>query len=135
MPNVANRIRLYATVVVLAHLVVNLVHGSAHQQLHIDLSSTQMLFVVAVILIGPLVALPLLWSRAQRLGFGLLALTMGGALIFGLYNHFVAAGPDHVSAQGTGQWGTTFVITAWLLLMAEAAGTYIGLRYSRSVIE
>ena len=71
----------------------------------------------------------------QRVGFGLLGLTMGGALVFGLYHHFVAAGPDHVSSQGTGQWGATFVITAWLLLLAEAVGTYIGLRYSRAVIE
>ena len=39
-------IRFYATGLVLIHLVVNLVHGSAHQQLHIDLSSTQMLFVI-----------------------------------------------------------------------------------------
>ena len=129
MPSAANRIRLYGTAVVLAHLAVNLVHGAAHQELHIDLSSIEMLFVVAVILIGPLVAMGLLWTPRQRLALGLLAITMAGSLAFGLYHHFVAMGPDHVAAQVGGFWGTTFVVTACLLLLTEAIGTYIGLRY------
>jgi hypothetical protein len=40
---------------VLVHLLVNLVHGAAHWELHIDLSAAEMLFVVVVILAGPLV--------------------------------------------------------------------------------
>jgi hypothetical protein len=86
-----------------------------------------------VIVAGPLLAMALLWTRQQRLGFGLLALTMAGSLAFGLYHHFVAMGPDHVGAQVAGFWGTAFVITACLLFLAEAIGTYVGMRYLAKV--
>jgi len=120
----------YGTAIVLVHLLVNLVHGAAHRELHIDLSAAEMVFVVAVILVGPLLAMALLWTAWQRLGLGLLAVTMAGSLVFGLYHHFVAMGPDHVAAQVAGFWGTAFVITACLLFLAEAVGTYIGVRFS-----
>jgi len=119
----------YGAAIVLVHLLVNLVHGAAHWELHIDLSAAEMLFVAAVILAGPLLAMALLWTRWQRLGLGLLAATMAGSLAFGLYHHFVAMGPDHVGAQVAGPWGTTFVITACVLFLAEAIGTYVGVRF------
>ena len=119
----------YGTAIVLVHLLVNLVHGAAHRELHIDLSAAEKLFVAVVILAGPLLAMALLWTQWQRLGLGLLALTMAGSLVFGLYHHFVAMGPDHVGAQVAGFWGTTFVVTACVLFLAEALGTYIGVRF------
>jgi hypothetical protein len=119
----------YGTAIVLVHLLVNLVHGAAHRELHIDLSAAEKLFVAVVILAGPLLAMALLWTQWQRLGLGLLALTMAGSLVFGLYHHFVAMGPDHVGAQVAGFWGTTFVFTACVLFLAEAVGTYIGVRF------
>jgi hypothetical protein len=119
----------YGTTIVLVNLPINIVHGVAHLELHIDLSAAEKLFVAVVILAGPLLAMALLWTPWQRLGLGLLALTMAGSLAFGLYHHFVAMGPDHVGAQVSGFWGTTFVITACLLFLAEAVGTYIGVRY------
>jgi len=133
-PDPKRRAASYGTAIVLAHLLVSLVHGVAHQELGIDLSVAEMLFVRAVILLGPLLAMALLWTRWQRSGFGLLALTMSGSLIFGLYHHFVAMGPDHVTAQGAGLWGTTFVITACLLFLAEALGTYVGVRFLRGTV-
>jgi len=123
------RAATYGTAIVLVHLLANLVHGAAHFELHIDLSAAEKLFVAAVILAGPLLAMAWLWTQWQRLGFGLLALTMAGSLAFGLYHHFVAMGPDHVGAQVAGLWGTTFVVTACLLFLAEAVGTYIGVRF------
>jgi hypothetical protein len=119
----------YCTAIVLVNLAANIVHGAAHLELHIDLSAAEKLFVAVVILAGPLLAMGLLWTRWKRLGFGLLALTMAGSLAFGLYHHFVAMGPDRVGAQVAGFWGTTFVITACLLFLAEAVGTYLGVRY------
>jgi hypothetical protein len=119
----------YGTAIVLLHLLVNLLHGVAHRELHIGLSPSETLFVIGVILAGPLLAMALLWTAWQRLGLGLLALTMGGALIFGLYHHFVAMGPDHVAAQVAGLWGITFVVTACALLLTEALGTYVGVRF------
>jgi hypothetical protein len=119
----------YGTTIVFVNRLINIVHGVAPLELHIDLSAAEKLFVAVVILAGPLVAMALLWTPWQRLGLGLLALTMAGSLAFGLYHHFVAMGPDHVGAQVAGFWGTTFVVTACLLFLAEAVGTYVGVRY------
>jgi len=121
--------RRYGTAIVLVNLLINIVHGVAHLELHIDLNAAEKLFVAVVILAGPLLATALLWTPWQRLGFGLLALTMAGSLAFGLYHHFMSMGPDHVGAQVAGVWGTTFVVTACLLFLAEAMGTYLGVRY------
>jgi len=119
----------YGTAGVLTHLLVNLVHGAAHRELRIELSAAEIVFVVVVNLAGPLLAMALLWTPWQRLGLALLAVTMAGSLVFGLYHHFVVMGPDHVAAQIGGLWGTTFVITACLLFIVEALGTYIGVRF------
>ncbi|MGC9948169.1 MAG: hypothetical protein ABSF64_17530 [Bryobacteraceae bacterium] len=116
----------YGTTIVLVNLLVNIVHGAAHLKLHIDLSAAETLFVAIAIVAGPLLAMALLWTRWQRLGFGLLALTMAGSLVFGLYHHFMAMGPDHVGAQVPGFWGTTFVITACLLFLVESVGAFAG---------
>ena len=107
----------------------DLVHGAAHRELRIDLSAAETLFVALVILLGPLLAMGLLWTRMRSLGLALLALTMAGSLVFGLYHHFVAMGPDHVGAQAAGFWGTTFGVTAALLFLAEALGTYVAVRF------
>jgi len=123
------RAATYGTAIVLVNLAVNLVHGAAHSQLNIDLSTAETLFVVVVILTGPLLAMALLWTKWQRLGLGMLALTMAGSLAFGLYHHFVAMGPDHVAAQVAGFWGTTFIVTACVLFLAEVVGTYIGVGF------
>jgi hypothetical protein len=125
----SQRAAAYGTAIVLFHLLINLVHGAAHRELHIDLGAPETVFVAVVILAGPLLAMTLLWTAWQRLGLGLLALTMAGSLVFGLYHHFVAMGPDHVGAQAAGFWGTAFEVTAGFLLLAEAVGTYLGLRY------
>ena len=119
--------------IVLAHLLVNIVHGAAHRQLGIGLDPAETLFVVTVIMAGPLVAMALLWTSRQRWGSILLLLTMGASLLFGLYHHFVVPGPDHVGEQAAGPWGATFAVTSWLLLITEAAGSYAGFRFSRII--
>jgi hypothetical protein len=121
--------RNQTTAIVLVNLLINIVHGAAHGKLHIDLSAGDTVFVFVVILAGPVLAAVLLWTPWQRLGLGLLALTMAGSLLFGLYHHFVAIGPDHVGAQASGFWGTTFGVTAGLLFLVEALGTYIAVRF------
>jgi hypothetical protein len=71
----------------------------------------------------------LVWTAKKRLGFILLSLSMFGSLLFGLYHHFLAASPDHIHSQPSGGWGTTFVLTAYLLLITETIGTYIGIHF------
>ena len=124
-----NRTIGYGTVIVLVHLLVNIVHGLAHRELHIELGLAAMLFVICVIMLCPLLAMGLLWTPQRRLGLILLAFSMAGSFLFGLYNHFAAIGPDHVGKQASGPWGTTFVLTAYLLLLTEALGSYIGLHF------
>jgi hypothetical protein len=121
---------LYGTVIVLAHLLVTIVHGMAHSRLNIGLSSGEKLFVILVITLLPLLAGTLLWTSRQRAALWLLALSMAASLFFGLYKHFVAVGPDHVGEQVAGMWSTTFAATAYLLLLTEALGTYIGVHFA-----
>jgi hypothetical protein len=50
---------------------------------------------------------------------------MAGALLFGLINHFLIDGSDHV-ANVAAEWRSLFGATAVLLLLSEAAGVAIG---------
>jgi hypothetical protein len=130
-----SRSATYGTAIVLVHLLVNVVHGLAHRELGIGLSPLGSAFVVVVILVLPLIAMALLWTIRRRVGLILLTLSMFGALLFGLYHHFVAAGPDHIHAQPSGGWGDAFLLTSYLLLISEALGTYVGLLFLSKKIE
>ena len=112
--------------IVLAHLVISIVHGQAHTGAHVALSPAAAAFVYIVILAGPLVGLGLLPWR-PRAGAWIVAFAMSGALMFGLINHFIIAGPDHV-AHVAAEWRSLFGITAALLIVSEAAGGAIGVR-------
>ena len=120
------RIALYGTVLALIHLVINIFHGQAHTELHIGLSSFQLLFVIGVILLSPLLAMVLLWTRRQHLGLVLLTASMAGACLFGLYYHFVVPSPDHVAHVPAGFWGDIFRVTAVLLATVEGIGVALG---------
>ncbi len=109
--------------------MVNIIHGAAHRELRVELCPAAMLFVIGVILLCPLFAMVLLWASQRRLGLVLLTLSMATSLVFGLYNHFVILSPDHVGEQAPGPWGTAFVLTAYLLFLTEAIGTYVGLYF------
>ena len=123
--------RWLGIVVVLAHFVIVLLHGSAHTKLKIELAAWQTVFVLIVILLAPLVAAIVIWTRFSRFGFALLAAAMGGALVFGAYFHYLAISPDHVSHLPPGDAQGTFRLTALLLAITEAIGLTIGLVYSR----
>ena len=126
--------RMWLAGIVLAHLLISVVHGSAHTNAHVALSPAGNVFVFAVILAGPLVGLGLLWP-SRRTGAALIAVTMAGALIFGVVNHFVLSSPDHV-AHVDPQWRPLFVTTAVLLAATEAWGSVLAiqtLRRGRSI--
>lgn len=127
-----NRVALYGTVFVLIHLGINLLHGRAHTELQISLSSFQLLFVVGVILLGPLLAMVLLWTQHQRFGLMLLTASVAGTCVFGLYYHFVIPSPDHVAYVPAGFWGDVFRMTAVLLALSEALGSILGVVWLRT---
>lgn len=113
--------------IVLAHFIVVIFHGSAHTNLKIGLATWQTIFLFIVIVLAPMVAAILIWTRLSRVGFGLLAASMTGALLFGVYFHYLAISPDHVSHLPPGDAQGTFRLTALLLAITEAIGLTIGL--------
>lgn len=124
-----NRSTKYVTAIVIAHLLVNIAHGLAHQDLRVGLAPRDLIFVVMVVLISPLLAMGLLWTAAKLLGLMLLSLSMFGSFLFGLYHHFLAMGADHVRSQPPSPWGLAFVLTAYGLLITEVIGTYVGVHF------
>lgn len=122
-----NRSTKYVTAIVIAHLLVNIAHGLAHQELCVGLAPADLIFVITVVLISPLLAMGLVWTAAKRLGLMLLSFSMFGSFLFGLYHHFLAMSPDHVRSQPPSPWGLAFVLTAYGLLITEAIGTYVGI--------
>ena len=115
-------IRLLATVAVVIHAVVVLLHGMAHSALGVELSTTQQSYAAIVVVVTPLVAAALLWTRHARLGLVLLAISMVGSLLFGLYYHYVAVSPDHVAHLPPGEEQGLFRLTALLLWISETLG-------------
>jgi hypothetical protein len=110
-----------ATLLVVLHLAVVMVHGQAHQQLHIDPSVWQRVFIVTVILVGPLLATVLLWTRFRKIGYVVLLATMAGSLVFGLAYHFLVHGSDNALELQSGHWESLFGNTAVWLAVTEAA--------------
>jgi hypothetical protein len=120
--------RTVLSVVVLVHLAIVMLHGAAHTHLHIDLLPAQMAYVVAVIVLAPLIASGLLWTRLWRSGVYLLTISMIGALVFGGYKHFLSATNDNVAQMPHGGWGAVFLVSSILLFVTEAAGILLGFR-------
>ena len=117
---------MWVAIAVLAHLVVNVLHGQAHTRLGVGLSEWQQVYVFVVILIAPIVALVLSFTRFVRAGLWLLLVSMLGSLIFGLCYHYVIISPDHVAHLPVGDARGLFQVTAVLLLITEAFGVVVG---------
>jgi len=126
--------RILCTVAVLAHLAINLLHGRAHEELRVGLSAWQSIYVVTVILIAPLIAMLLLWTRYARVGLLVLVISMAGSLIFGVIYHYVIVSPDHVSHLPPGDAQGVFRMTALLLIVTELFGLVAGLFGLRSKV-
>jgi hypothetical protein len=120
----------WLTVVVLLHLAVSVVHGTAHSAAHVPLSRAANFFVFGVIVAGPLIGLAVALAAA-RVGSWVIAITMAGALVFGCLNHFVLAGADHVSRVEE-QWRAMFATTAALLAALEGLATLLALWLARA---
>src|SRR5262245_32353851 len=120
-----DRFDVALTAVVLAHLVVAFVHGQAHQGASVALSTGSNLFVLTVIIIGPLAGLAWSWFVNHRAGAWLIATTMAASLVFGVVNHFVLKSGDHVS-QVDAAWRGLFGSTAVLLACIETIGSALG---------
>lgn len=119
------RLKMFALILVGAHLLGTLVHAAAHIGAPVPSTTGQYLFVIAVIYIAPLTAVWLL-LRGRREGAALLAVSMGAAFLFGLINHFLVMSPDHISQTPAGIWQAPFAwsaaITGALQLLSVVVG-------------
>jgi len=113
------------TITVIAHLIINLLHGRAHTELGVGLTSWQQLYVITVILLAPLIGLALSWTRYARAGLWLLLVSMLGSLIFGACYHYIIVSNDHVAHLPPGDARGMFRVTALLLLLTEALGVVL----------
>lgn len=117
--------RAWVTTAVLAHLVVVVLHGQAHTRLGVELSNWQQSYVLVVIVIAPLVALALSFTRYARAGLWLLFASMLGSLVFGACYHYLIISSDHVAHLPAGEARGLFRLTALLLLITETFGVLV----------
>lgn len=122
----AQKIKLYSVSAVILHAVVSGLHGLAHLAIPVPLSWFGYIYVGIVISLAPLVALLLIQQKSLSGGAILLFASMLGALLFGLYYHFILEGVDHVSHIPPGSWRIVFHVTAVLLVVTEAMGCWVG---------
>lgn len=115
--------RILITGLVIVHLAASIWHGDAHTKLAIGLPPEKNIFVFAVILIAPLVALILVWTRYSTIGLWVLALSMVGALLFGAYHHYVMVSPDNIGhlPEGSAEAHTQFISSAAVIALLELA--------------
>lgn len=131
--------RIVITGLVVVHLVATLWHGDAHTQLAIELPPAKNVFVYTVILLAPLVAAALVWTRYATIGLWVLVLSMVGAVLFGAYHHYVLISPDNVGHLPAGhpELHSQFIASAAVIALLELASALygafcLGSRYAKS---
>jgi hypothetical protein len=130
-PSISNReirrsaVRL-GTTLVLVRMVPLVLHSTAHIKLGILAPTVWMnAYIFLVLMAAPFVAAGMLRTAAARSGAWVLLWSMVGSLVFEVYNHFMAMGPDHVSQVPDTFWGHTFQITAVATAILEVIGCAI----------
>jgi hypothetical protein len=128
----AQTTRQFLWALVLGHFVITLVHGAAHALASVPMSAAANSFILLVIEAGPLAGL-WLSRRKPAAGASVVAATMTGALVFGVVNHFMIAGADHV-AHIVPEWRSLFATTAALLGVTEAGAIAAAVSYRRALL-
>ena len=130
----------YGILVVLARIIVNGLHGIAHQQAEVVISDLQFAYVFLVIVIAPIAAAVMLSfnrpKKMQRGGAWLLFVSMLGSLLFGFGYHIVLPSSDNIFTVMQGPSlnnAIFFTSTAILLLMIDSLGSWIGATAVRRV--
>lgn len=125
--------RSLALAIIGFHFLVSVLHAAAHHHYEIPLAMWQQVYIVVVVLAAPLGAGGLLLRPATAgAGAWLLLVSMTGALVFGVYFHFLLIGPDHISSVNLSDWGLPFVGSAIFLAATEAWGVSVAVRLLRA---
>jgi len=129
----------YAILVVIAHLIINGIHGFAHQQLGVSISDFQSAYVLLVTLAAPIVAVIMLLflnkPKILLVGAWLGLVSMLASLLFGIVYHIVISSSDNIFTvmQNPSLYSIVFTSTAILLLIIEGVGTWLGAKATRMV--
>jgi uncharacterized membrane protein len=111
-------------------LIFKLQHsfGGVHTRLGIELSTQQTLFVYLIIIIAPIVAGILVWTRYVSISLWVFFLAMLGSFLFGVYNHYVLVSPDNIRhlPLRTAQSHSHFVTSAAVIAVIELASAVYG---------
>jgi NADPH:quinone reductase-like Zn-dependent oxidoreductase len=85
-------------------------------------------FVILVILIAPVLAATLVWTRYASVGVWMFFLCMLGALLFGVYHHYVLVSPDNIGhlPHGGTDAQSTFIASAAAVALLELASALYG---------
>jgi NADPH:quinone reductase-like Zn-dependent oxidoreductase len=122
--------KLVITGLVIVHLAASIWHGGAHTSLAITLPAEKTLFVYIVILIAPIVAAALVWTRFFSIGLWVFFLSMLASFLFGAYHHYLLVSPDNIghlpagSPEAHSQFITSAAVIALLELAAALYGAY-----------
>jgi hypothetical protein len=129
----------YAILVILAHIIINGIHGIAHQQLGVSISDFQSAYVFLVTLVSPIAAvIMLLFLNKPKILLGgawLLLVSMLASLLFGIVYHIVIPSSDNIFTvmQNPSLYSVVFTSTAILLLIVECVGIWVGAKATRMV--
>lgn len=117
--------RITLTVLAIVHLMVAIWHGTAHDELAVALSPAQNAFVYVVIVLAPLVAIGLMWTRFVTPALWLFLTAMAASLLFGVYYHYMYVSPDNIHhlPQGSPAAHERFALSAAILALVELAAT------------
>jgi hypothetical protein len=120
----------YATLVVLAHVVVVFWHLELLTWLGSALTPERVpLFAILANLI-PKVAVILLWAHFPKVGAWLL-LFLAVPLAIGGYSHFLSPGSDNVFRMAPGELTLAFRISAVLLFVLELLSCWVAVQILR----
>jgi len=87
--------------------------------------------VGVVVILAPIIAAGLLWTPFYRIGSWLLLGSIAGSPS-AIYNHHLVS-PDHVSQVSFEGWGLLFQVTAYLMLIVDGLGCWIGVLALRTI--
>ena len=108
--------RLLISALVAVHLVLTVWHGSAHVSLAVKLPPEKAAFVYVVLLLAPILAALLVWTRYVRGAVWLFFVSMLGSFVFGVYHHYILVSADNVHHLPNGS------ATAHAAFISSAAG-------------
>ena len=125
---------IFITIFLFIHHIVAILHGGVHTEIPVILSSAQNIFVTVVIMLLPIIAVSLIWlgltsTKYANIGFLLLAISMGGSLIFDVYHHYILVSPDNISHLPDAPTNVhlQFIWTAHALALVQSFGTVLAL--------